>query len=69
MTTLLDTALHVYDCPTCGTVRGYHCPQDRLCSSRLHLASLDLRVLEATVDSLMFSDPFPNMEANTEQEY
>ena len=58
MTTLIDTAIYQYVCPTCATQRGYHCPTEQLCSARLHLASLDRNVIEATVDSLMTNNPY-----------
>ncbi len=63
MTTLIDTAIYIYACPTCGTSKGYHCPTEQLCSGRLHLAARDRAVLNATVDSLMYSDPY-NLRRN-----
>ena len=69
MITLLDTALHSYDCPTCGAEQGHYCPKEPLCLDRLHLASKDVNVIEAMVDSLMTSDPYVNRDAVTNQEF
>lgn len=69
MTTLVETAIYMYDCPTCGTARGKHCPTEQLCSRRLHLASLDREVIDAVVDSLMYSNPFAIRDAAINQQY
>ncbi len=56
---LLSTALR-FDCPTCGTQAGKHCVTNRLCLSRLHLATKQPEIIRAAVLNMYSASYTPN---------
>ena len=64
MITVMGMALAMA-CPDCDSPKGEKCQ----CLARLHAASRHPCVIEATVDSLMHSNPYANRDASTEQEF